>query len=159
MAEETKTYAGHLLTGSSSWEVTLELDADTARIALTSRWMGQDDDLPQHVDLRFRHHPGPPHHGLLELVDADLPLPSADDEETFALLPLIVEYLKVPATVVHRHPESALHGMRQLGFAVWSEEFDLVLLTDDEGWPEDQPWSHIRQHLDKAKLRAVTPSR
>ena len=156
-----ETYEGYLTTGSGSDTVRLELGPDTARIVLGSRWMFVDD-VPERCELRFAHRPIDERHGLLELTGASAaerdgepePLPDLSDED--ALLPVIVEYLRVPSTAVHMHRNSQLATMRPLGYAEWNERFDLLLLTDDrEGWPEHPPWEHIRYRLDKMKLARV----
>jgi hypothetical protein len=160
-----ETYEGFLWTGSGSERVTLELGADRARIVIEYRWMAQDD-VPARCELRFRHRPGDNWHGRLELVDAAIAaeekgglvsVPELSDQD--ALLPLVVEYLRVPPTPVHVHPESQLVLMRPSGYAGWNDHYQLLLFMDDlEGWPEEAPWEHVRTRLDKAKLARVEAS-
>lgn len=144
-----------LATGSGSGSVELDLDTDTATVRLRSRWMGVD--RPERFELRFGHRARAGHHGVLELTSATadgvaVPMPSGDD----ALLPLIVEYLRVPSTSVYLHPQSPLADMGRLGYAEWTQRFDLVLLVvEDSAWPEDEPWTHFREALDRAKLETT----
>jgi len=165
-APAVETYEAFLSTGSGSDRCTLEFAADTVRGVLRTRWMMQDDAIPVRCELRFAHQRTDPRHGLLEVMrvaiagddDTELtpvPIPSDDD----ALLPLTVEYLRMPPTVVHVHRESQLAAMRPMGFADWNEEFELLLLVDDTdgGWPDEPLWTHIRTHLDKAKLALIDP--
>lgn len=111
-------------------------------------------DRPERLELRCTHRARAGHHGVLELtavsVDGvDVPMPAGDD----ALLPLVVEYLRVPSTSVYLHPQSPLADMGPLGYAEWTQRFDLLLLVvEDYAWPETEPWTHIRETLDKAKL-------
>jgi hypothetical protein len=144
-----------LATGSGSGSVELDLDDDTATVRLRSRWMGVD--RPERFELRFVHRARAEHHGVLELTAASAdgtPVPPPTGDE--ALLPLVVEYLRVPSTSVYLHPQSALADMGALGYAEWTRRFDLVLLVvEDYAWPEDEPWTHVREALDKAKLETT----
>lgn len=159
---DQQRYEGFLRTGSGSQRVSLELDGATARIAVDVRWMGQDD-VPARRELRFTHQPGSEWYGRLELTtlaiaaesgDALQPAPELNPDE--ALLPLFIEYVRVPPTPVFVHPESALAEMQPLGYARWNEHFQLILLVDDaEGWPEGVLWEDLRGRLDKAKLALV----
>jgi hypothetical protein len=151
------TYTGFLHTGSGSDQVVLTVDGEAAHIAIRSRWMGLD--VPLRCELRLTHHRFDERHGVLTVNtaatapddDADTqPLPELTDED--ALLPLTVEYLRVPDAKVYVHPESMLATMRPAGYATVNERFDLLLLVHDEGWPEGPVWEHIRFRLDKAKL-------
>lgn len=141
-----------LATGSGSGSVELDLDTDTATVRLRSRWMGVD--RPERFELRFGHRARTGHHGILELTAATadgvaVPMPTGDD----ALLPLVVEYLRVPSTSVYLHPQSPLADMGELGYAEWTQRFDLLLLVvEGYAWPEDEPWTQLRETLDKAKL-------
>ncbi|RSM77806.1 hypothetical protein DMH04_34365 [Kibdelosporangium aridum] len=145
-----ETFEGFLRTGSGSERVTLELTEAEARIVIEYRWMGQGDE-PRRCELRFRHEPG-----KLELLSAAAgddeltPVPELSDGD--ALLPLIVEYVRVPPTPVRVHPQSQLAAMRPLGYATWNDHFDLLLLPELEGWPEASLWEHVRLKLDKARL-------
>lgn len=157
-------YLGYLRTRSGSQDLLLELAADTARAVIRYRWMGQQD-VPGRCELRFRHRRVSAHHGLLELVEAATapdddselqPVPALTEEQ--ALLPLIVEYLRLPETATHIHPESALQTMSDAGYADWNRDFELLLLVDDpEGWPTDRPWSYLHSWLDKTKLARLEP--
>ncbi|MCP2165321.1 hypothetical protein [Goodfellowiella coeruleoviolacea] len=159
------TYEQFLRTGSGTERVRLDLDAPHARVVVECRWMGLDD-VPARCELRFRHRPDGDGYGRLELVaaaaaessDAELtPVPELTAED--ALLPLVVEYLRVGRTPVHVHPESQFAAMRPIGYADWNAHFDLLLLVDDgEGWPETPFWEHVRGRLDKAKLARIGPS-
>ena len=111
-------------------------------------------DRPERFELRFGHRARTGHHGILELTAATadgvaVPMPTGDD----ALLPLVVEYLRVPSTSVYLHPQSPLADMGELGYAEWTQRFDLLLLVvEGYAWPEDEPWTQLRETLDKAKL-------
>lgn len=149
-------YVGYLRTGSGSQEVLLELGTDTAQITVLNRWPGQHE-VPARCELRFRHRVISDRHGWLELVDAAaaataedelLPLPALSDDEV--LLPLIVEYLRLPETTTFIHPGSTLHVMRAGGYAEWNDVFELLLLVNDpEGWPTSQPWPYLQDCIDK----------
>lgn len=142
-------------TGSGSGSVELDLDTETATVRLRARWMGVEQ--PERFELRFAHRPRSEHHGLLELLaatadGAEVPPPTGGQ----ALLPLMVEYLRVPSTPVYLHPQSPLAEMGPLGYAEWTQRFDLLLLVAEEyTWPEDEPWPHLRGTLDKAKLETT----
>lgn len=154
-----ESYESYLSTGSGSQQVQLTLGPETAHVVLRYRWMGIDD-IPARCELRFAHRPLSAQHGLLELVwvaiaddDSTDPKPVPGPSEEQALLPLTIEYLRVPASAVHVHAESQLHAMRPTGYADWNETFELLLLADDtEGWPEAPLWEHVHGLLDKAKL-------
>jgi hypothetical protein len=144
-----------LATGSGSGSVELDLDTDVATVRLRSRWMGVQ--RPERFELRFEHRTRAEHHGVLALTGATadgvaVPMPTGDE----ALLPLSVEYLRVPSTGVYLHPESPLADMAPLGYAEWTQRFDLLLLVvEDYAWPEAEPWVHFRETLDKAKLETT----
>jgi hypothetical protein len=141
-----------LHTGCGAEVIDLWLDGSRGRIEVASAAMGEPG---RGYRLSCAHQPLSPGFGILEVEQAEARAAEADfapvelDEEQM-LLPLIVEYLRVPPSPVFVHGASSLAFKGSI-----TPEFSLMLAVYDyDGRPEDGALREIYDHLDKKKLAA-----
>jgi hypothetical protein len=150
----------HFWTGCGSNRVELTIDGGSASLSVRTNWMG--DGLKRYK-LRCAHRALSPAFGVLVTeaievaVGTDAPFaPVTIDPEEF-LLPLVIEYVRVPTSPVYVHDESQSVAAAPLGYAGWNETFEVALLVHDfEGRAESAPLAEICNTIDKVKLAAWT---
>jgi len=152
-------YRHFLKTGSGSNSIDLACDETAAELNITTRWMG---DGEKRYRLECEHRGLSDSFGLLIVQRLEAAIgegvslqPVALDPEEI-LLPLVIEYLRVPKTPVYVHEESQFVMMQPAGYAEWNEHFELVLLVHDYEWrAQSSPLIDICEALDKRKLEQV----
>lgn len=154
-------YQYHFSSGSGSTTVVLTLppeQSQPARIDITSNWMGEGRTV---LRVICRHRAVSTTTGMLiveqvEWAVGDAAPPAWSAAAMGALVtPIVLEYvvLSAPAPVIH-HPDAPFETMRQAGYAIWNETFDLLLflniMTDI---PADFPVNARLMDLDKLKMQ------
>ena len=149
-------YRHFLRTGSGSNSIDLTLDGAAGHVSIATRWMGEG--LKQYK-LACEHRSISDSFGLLVVQKIEAAIGEGASFEAIALdpeevlLPLVIEYLRVPKAPVYVHEESQLAMMGPGGYASWNEHFELVLLVHDFEWrAESSPLKEICAVLDKRKL-------
>jgi hypothetical protein len=139
-----------LHTGSEVEFIDLWLDGPRGRIEVAYAAMGVPG---RGYRLSCAHQPLSPGFGLLEVEQAESRIAEGEfavielDEEQI-LLPLVVEYLRVPPSPVFVHGASSLAFTGSI-----TAEFSLMLAVYDlDGRPETGSLREIYDHLDKKKL-------
>jgi hypothetical protein len=148
----------HFWTGCGSNRVVLTLAGDSANLRIRTNWMGEG---LKRYNLRCGHRVLSPAFGVLvvEAIEAavgnDAPFtPVTIDPEEF-LLPLVIEYVRVPTSPVYVHEESQNVVAAPLGYAGWNETFEVALMVHDfEGRAQASPLAETCNTIDKVKLGA-----
>jgi hypothetical protein len=155
----TNRYKGFLRTGSGSDEVEVLFGDEVSEITIRRHWMGTG---LKRYKLTCRDQPLSSNYGVVVVeriesaAGADSHFEVAEVEEIEGdelLLPLVIEYVTVPRSLVFIHGQSQLTMMRPLGYATGNDHFQLVLMIyDHEGRPQKSPLTDICDALDKKKL-------
>jgi hypothetical protein len=123
------SFFSHFATGCGSTRLALTFEADgRARLCLSSRWMGSP---PFDLRLLCRHVAADQGFGWLRVERLVAPAPGGGGGERALDLPELpfpplLEYVARPPTALSLPPDADLADMRALGYAAWTDVWDVL---------------------------------